>query len=102
MKQVLNAGCGRMTEQGKYIDGAEITYVDIRDNVGADVVHDLTKLPLPFGTNSFDEVWLYNIIEHLDNIFPFFEEIHRITKPDGIVKINATIPLRHVRTNARL
>jgi predicted SAM-dependent methyltransferase len=88
MKKILNAGCGRMTEQGKYFNDYEIIYLDIRDNVGADIVHDLNKLPLPFPDNSFDEIWLFNIIEHLNDIFQFFEEVHRILKPGGVMKVS--------------
>ena len=87
---ILNAGCGRTAEKEKGEKGnpdAKVIYLDIRDNVGADVVHDLNMLPLPFTNNYFDEIILSHIIEHMDNVYPFFEEIHRVLKPNGVVDI---------------
>lgn len=95
-KMILNAGCGRTTEKEKAEKEKDVAvyaktvYLDIRDNVGADFVHDLNDLPLPFEDNYFDEIILSHIIEHLDNVYTFLEEIHRILKPNGVVKI--TVP----------
>ena len=95
-KIILNAGCGRTAEKEKAEKQknepacVKTVYLDIRDNVGADVVHDLNALPLPFEDNYFDEIILSHVIEHLDNVYTFLEEIHRILKPDGVV--NITVP----------
>lgn len=89
-KVILNAGCGRTAEKeksAKKYQNERIIYLDIRDNVGADIVHDLNELPLPFEDNYFDEIILSHIIEHLDNVYIFFEELHRILKPNGLVNI---------------
>ncbi len=91
-KMILNAGCGRTAEKEKREGNhesanAKIIYLDIRNNVGADVVHNLNNLPLPFDDNYFDEIILSHIIEHLEDVYVFFEEIHRILKPKSIVRI---------------
>lgn len=91
-KIILNAGCGRTSEKDKQAGkdesaDAKTVYIDIRDNIGADVVHDLNKTPLPFRDNHFDEIILSHIIEHLHDVYGFLEEIHRILKPGGIARI---------------
>jgi len=88
-KTILNAGCGRTAEKEKKQTPTEnqMIYLDIRDNVGADVVWNLNKIPLPFEDNHFDEIVLHHIIEHISNIYELFEDIHRILKPNGVVKI---------------
>ena len=89
-KVILNAGCGRTAElekSEKAHPDIKYVYLDIRDNVGADVVHDLNALPLPFADNYFDEIILSHIIEHLNDAYLFLEEVHRILKPNGIVRI---------------
>lgn len=91
---VLNAGCGRTAEKEKSCLGGggetRVIYLDIRDNVGADVIHDLNKLPLPFNDNYFDEILLSHVIGYLDNISIFLEDIHRILKPNG--KLHIIVP----------
>jgi SAM-dependent methyltransferase len=47
-------------------------------------------LPWPFDRDQFTEVLAYDVIEHLDRLVPVMEEIHRITKPGGLVRI--TVP----------
>ena len=52
--------------------------LDISDRVGADVVHDLNRMPWPFADDTFDEVHAYDVIEHLHDVVRSLEEIHRI------------------------
>ncbi len=80
MKKVLNAGSGRRKIQGA-------VNLDIRDYIGADVVHDLNITPYPFADSYFDEVILSHIIEHLYDCFKCFNEIHRICKAGALVHI---------------
>jgi SAM-dependent methyltransferase len=87
---VLNAGCGRMAENEKRAGaaaGVRRVYLDLRDNVGADVVHDLNVRPLPFANAAFDEIVLFHILEHIREIYPFMDEIHRIGKPGCRVRV---------------
>lgn len=79
MEKKLNMGCGSDIRSG-WIN------LDIASLEGVDVVHDINVLPLPFDDSNFDFVLCQDILEHLEYI-PLLEEIHRITKPGGIVEI---------------
>src|SRR5207248_4215066 len=46
--------------------------------------------PYPFEDCTFDVVVCEHVIEHLDNVISVMEELHRISKPGGRVKI--TVP----------
>jgi len=83
MRDILNLGCGR-----KMMDGA--VNVDISANVGADVVHDLARVPWPLPSDTFASVHAYDVIEHLDDVVRAMEEIHRVGRPGAIVHI--TVP----------
>lgn len=78
----LDLGCG-----GKKREGA--IGVDYSDRYGADVVHDLNNFPYPFPDNEFDEVYLDNVLEHLDEPISVLEEVHRVVKIGGKVKVIA-------------
>ena len=75
----LHLGCGRNILQGW-------TNLDWVNKSGVDVVADLddcANTPLPFSDNYFDEFLGHHVIEHLNNILPFFEEIYRVAKPEA-------------------
>ena len=76
----LNLGCG-----GKYLDG----YVncDVLANVKADRHFDLNQPPYPFQTDTVDEIWMDNVLEHLDDLLPVMGEMHRILRPGGRFKV---------------
>ncbi len=78
--QKLNLGCGLSKIPGG-------VNVDFQARYGPDYVHDLNSFPYPFEDNTFDYVHCSQIIEHLHDTMRVMEEIHRITKPDGIVYI---------------
>jgi hypothetical protein len=80
---VLNLGSGR-----RRIAGA--VNIDISDQVGADVVHDLTALPWPLPSDRFREVHAQDVIEHLSDTVRVMEEIHRICRNGAQVHI--TVP----------
>lgn len=78
-KRILNMGCG-----ADYVEGViNIDYFARK----IDIRHDLDSVPYPFGDSEFDEIWCYNIIEHLNDIFATMKEIHRIGKPGCVVRI---------------
>jgi ubiquinone/menaquinone biosynthesis C-methylase UbiE len=79
----LNIGCGK-----KPLPDA--VNLDISAEVGADVVHDLNKMPWPFPADSFDEVHAYDVLEHVEDVPRTLEEIHRICRSGGVV--HATVP----------
>lgn len=83
MKTKLNLGAGACDIREDYIN------LDITNYSGVDVVWDLNRLPLPFEDNQFEEILAYNILEHI-NYLPLMDELYRILKPQGVIKI--TVP----------
>ena len=79
-KKILDVGCG-----DRKVKGA--VGIDIAKLPGVDVVQDLNKYPWPFKDNTFDEVYLNEVIEHLENTVKAMEEIYRILKKGGKLHI---------------
>jgi predicted SAM-dependent methyltransferase len=52
-----------------------------------DLVHDLNQFPYPFESNEIDEIWMDQVLEHLENPLKVMEEIHRICKRGAKVTI---------------
>lgn len=75
----LNLGCGRNYKKG-YIN------CDIAKNLNVDKIVDLEK-KLPFKDNSVDEIIVYHVLEHINNLIQLIEEFHRICKPNARVFI---------------
>jgi predicted SAM-dependent methyltransferase len=76
----LNLGCGDDIKPG-YIN------VDFEVFSGVDLKIDLNKIPYPFKSNQFTEIFMSNILEHLNDPYQIMNEIHRISKPGAIIKI---------------
>lgn len=76
----LNFGCGKKIKKG-YIN------VDITNFPGVDKKFDFNVFPYPCKKNEFDEILIDNVLEHLDDIQYVMKELHRITKPGGILRI---------------
>jgi predicted SAM-dependent methyltransferase len=81
--RILNLGCGK-----RRIEGA--VNVDFAERVGADIVHDLNRRPWPFEKSSFIEIVGYDVIEHLDDVVDFMEEVHRVARPGATIRL--TVP----------
>ncbi len=79
----LNLGCGNDIRKG-WINA------DFIRKKGIDVVYDLNEYPYPFADNSFDEIDMLEVLEHLDDTVAAMREIFRILRPGGIVHI--TVP----------
>jgi predicted SAM-dependent methyltransferase len=88
MAKILVLGCGKKVKDLNPND--QIVTLDINPNVGADVIHDLSKFPWPFVNEEFDVVHMEHVLEHLHNVIATMEEIHRITKPQAQVIV--TVP----------
>lgn len=74
----LNLGCGMFPKPG-FIN------VDWRAAQGVDVVHDLSKFPYPFPSDSFDRIEADHVLEHLPEVFAVMGELHRILRAGGLL-----------------
>ena len=76
----LNIGCGRDIRKG---------WINLDSNrlPGVDVVHNIEHLPLPFSKEEFEEVLCQDVLEHILDYVPTLQEIHRILKKNGLLKI---------------
>ena len=76
----LNIGCGKDVRKG-WIN------LDNHKSNGANIVHDLNKLPLPFENNSADYLYCSHVLEDFVDFMPLMSEFCRIVKKDGIIEI---------------
>jgi SAM-dependent methyltransferase len=76
----LNLGAGTDIKTG--FVNHDITKLD-----GIDIVHDLNIFPWPWGDDTFDEILMFDVLEHLDRTLKSIDEIHRILKPRGVITI---------------
>lgn len=74
----LNLGAGGDIKEG-YIN------CDIKKFEGIDKIINCNKR-LPFKDNSIDEVLCYRLLMYIKDFDFFISELHRITKPTGIIK----------------
>lgn len=75
---LLDLGCGSRKQPGAIgVDIARVPQVDI--------VADVTR-PLPFRSDSVDAIYASHLLEHLDNLGAFMNEVWRICKPGALVQ----------------
>lgn len=75
----LNIGCGRNLIPG-WVN------LDSYPLPGVDIVADLEtcgSTPLPFADASVDEFLLSHVMEHIRNVLPMMQELHRIAAPNA-------------------
>jgi len=72
----LHLGCGHIIKEG-WVNH------DLATLTGVDVVHDLTKFPWPWSDDTFEEVHMDNVLEHLPETTRTMEELWRIMQPGG-------------------
>jgi SAM-dependent methyltransferase len=76
----IDFGCGQRKKDG-YVG------VDSLSFPGVDVVHDLNIFPYPFDDSAADDIWMDNVLEHLDQPLKVMEEIFRISRNGGRVVV---------------
>lgn len=91
----LLVGCGSNKSRKLAINGkegwTELYTLDMNADHKPDFVHDLTKRPLPFVDDTFDEIHAYDVLEHLGQqgdwrtFFEEWNEWYRILKPGGVI-----------------
>lgn len=78
--KTLDVGCGRAKVKGAIgVDHVKLS--------GVDVVYDLNDFPWPFEDESFDEIYMNDVLEHLNDTIKVMEEVCRILKPGGKLHI---------------
>jgi SAM-dependent methyltransferase len=78
--KILDIGCGVNKVAGAI-------GMDANPRTNADVIHDLDKPPYPFPDDEFDVVIGRHVMEHVREPLAVLGELHRITRPGGVVKI---------------
>ena len=76
----LNLGCGRRALP-------DHVNVDLVESVGPDVVHDLGLFPYPFEDSRFEEIVLYDVVEHIPDLVGCMKELWRIGRPGARIRI---------------
>ncbi len=71
--RVLDLGCGRNKLAGAL-------GVDQNPASQADLLCDLNAVPYPFRADSFDEIYLHHVVEHLEDVVAVVAEIWRIAR----------------------
>lgn len=79
-KKKLHSGCGKIIKE-------EWVNLDMSKAPGVDIVHNLDKYPYPFKDNTFEEIYMAHVLEHLTDTEKTLEKRYRISKPNGIVQI---------------
>lgn len=76
----IDLGCGKSKKEGFIgIDNLDFPNIDIK--------YDLNKFPYPFKDDEIDEVWMDQVLEHLDEPLRVIEEIYRICKNNAKITI---------------
>ena len=73
LKYKLNLGAG-------YSPLPDMINVDIAPLEGINVVHNLEVFPWPWPDESVEEVFSSHFLEHIHDIFGFFNELYRVMK----------------------
>ena len=76
----LNLGSGNDYKKG-WVN------LDYNKLCNPDIVWDITKLPLPFKDNEFDEIIMIHVLEHFYNPIDIINELWRISKPNAKITI---------------
>jgi SAM-dependent methyltransferase len=79
----LNIGCGNDLKKG-WVNH------DIASLPGVDIVHDLNVFPWPWADQSFSEIYMKDVLEHLPNTIRVMEELYRIA--DDGAKLFIAVP----------
>lgn len=78
--KILDVGCGKRKAPGAI-------GIDKRKTGAVDVICDLDAPHYPFADDSFDRVYITDVLEHLEDVIMVLEEVHRISRPGAEVHI---------------
>jgi len=77
---ILDIGCGSAKTPGA-------VGLDVSSGTDADIVHDLDVYPYPIDDDSFDQILLQDVLEHVAQPIRLFEELHRIARPAARIQL---------------
>ena len=81
MKRILDIGCGTDRFPGA-------VRLDMNPAVNPDILLEIARgVAIPVESNSFDEIYLKDIVEHIDNVGWLLSEVHRIGSPNADVYV---------------
>ena len=80
MAKKLNFGCGNDIRKGW-------DNVDIQKSKKLTKSFDFNKFPYPIRKDSYDYIYLSNVLEHLDKPYKVLDELWRIAKNKAIIEI---------------
>jgi len=78
----LNLACGQRREEGYF-------GIDKVSGDSVDAVVDLEVFPWPIKSESVEEIICSHYVEHTSDLIKFMDEVYRILKPNGKIKIVA-------------
>ncbi len=78
----LDLACGQNRTEGYF-------GIDIAPGVNVDAVVDLEQFPWPIESNSAEDIVCSHYVEHTPDLIAFMDEVYRILKPGGKIKIIA-------------
>lgn len=83
---ILNLGCGN-----RIIEGA-VNHDRFKHRPEVDIVHNLDIVPWPWPDNSFEEIQLISVAEHLRlTLIETLDECWRLLKPGGLLILKIPI-----------
>lgn len=78
----IDLACGQNKQEGFF-------GVDITPGENVDAVVDLEQFPWPIESDSVEEIFCSHYVEHTSDLIKFMDEVYRILKPGGKIKIIA-------------
>jgi predicted SAM-dependent methyltransferase len=78
----LDLACGQAKQEGYF-------GLDIAKGEKVDAVVDLEQFPWPIESESAEDIFCSHYIEHTPDLIKFMNEVYRILKPGGKIKIIA-------------
>ena len=78
----IDLACGQNKQEGFF-------GVDIAPGENVDAVVDLEQFPWPIESDSVEEIFCSHYVEHTSDLIKFMDEVYRILKPGGKIKVIA-------------